>query len=59
MKPKKLRKLQRELANSHNVRRGEIERITNAQKTAYATFDPFRKIKNYTDYRTARRFSGK
>ena len=30
MKPSKIRKMKREMANAHNVKRGEIQRVTNA-----------------------------
>ena len=30
MKQSKIRKMKREMANAHNVKRGEIQRVTNA-----------------------------
>ena len=30
MKPSKIRKMKREMANAHNVKRGEIQRVTKA-----------------------------
>ena len=30
MKPSKIRKMKRQMANAHNVKRGEIQRVTNA-----------------------------
>lgn len=38
MKPSKMRKIQREIVKSHNTKRAEISRITNAQQKAWASY---------------------
>lgn len=42
MKPSKIRKLRREMAKSHNVKRQEIARITHAQERAWSNYNLFK-----------------
>lgn len=47
MKPSKIRKMKRDMAKAHNVKRSEIARITKAQYEAWNS-RKFKKLFGYT-----------